>query len=651
MYSDEQLTIDIKKAFDDKELYFKNQKLIFDYSKILEYNTEIINYFNEKPRDFIVYLKSEMELRYGKIFQIDYRGLEEEELISNFRVEHLGKVFKVTGMISNATGVIAMVEKRYWDCFACGGVIVTPGREPKKCTCGKKGGFTLKDTKYQDVQELILEENQDDIGDRSPRKTRVRLLDELCDKEMNGIVRDGNKVEVIGIVEEIPLRKDNKTEEELYQFRLFALQVRSLENEFDETITEEDINKIEEISKDEPLKKLANSLVPGMIGNSKIKKAVVLSLVGGVPRSMYGGKKEKNVIHILLVGDAGMGKSLLIQEAVRRHYKSKYLTGERLSAPGLTLSVEKDEILGAWALKAGYLPKSNKGFVGLDELDKAPKDVQKALHTPMESGIVTIAKASISATLNAECTLLVGANPKNSKFDKNKNLVEQIDMESTLLSRFDLIFPMIDKINRETDFNIAESIWEEMAVEEVLSVDFMKKYFKYVQKFKPKITESAKELINKFYVDVREKSRGAGSGIEGMPIVPRHLKGIRRLSEASAKLRLSNLIEEEDAKIAIDLFKESVFSLGLNEEGIIDLAMMGPGRTATQKKLLEVIMENLRKIMDNAEKGVPIMGVTNEEITKVMEEQGVNSFKTQTALEQLQKEGFLFRNNSLWKIV
>ena len=634
----------IKQLIDKKIIYRQGDKFVFDFESIGQEEPELLEAFLSKPRLVISELKKELKERYDKTFTLKYKNLNEQENISDIRIEHIGKIMKITGLLSNATGVLALVKSTIYNCPQCGTSIRVQGsRIPKRCACGNRRQFNVMETEYQNLQEIVLEENQDEIGDRSPRKTRIRLIDELCDKDMNGIIKDGNKIECIGIVEEVPLKKDVKTNDDIYNFRLFGLQIRSLENDFDGTITEEDIEEMEQISLNNPLEKLSNSLSPSIIGHNKIKKALVLSMVSGVPRVTEAGKRDKHNIHILLVGDAGTSKSSMLQDAVRRHYRSKYVSGERLSEAGLLLSVEKDELLGVWSLKAGYLPKCNNGFAVIDELDKAEKGVQRALHTPMESGIVTIAKASINATLKADVTLVIAANPKGSRFNPTKPLVEQIDMDSTLLSRFDLIFPMRDKINKETDKMIAESIWENLDdKEDLISVELFKKYIKYCQKFKPKPTKEAIDSINQFYLDVREKSR-TGDGVEGMPVIPRHLKGLRRLAEASAKIRLSNQLTEEDTKIAIELFKESLFQLGMDNNGVIDMARIGPGTQLSTKRGCEVVLNLLKKASQNG-------SISQIEALQLCKENGIDGFKASEYLGLLNKEGIILKVDNQWKI-
>jgi replicative DNA helicase Mcm len=254
----------------------------------------------------------------------------------------------------------------------------------------------------------------------------------------------------------------------------------------------------------------------------------------------------------------------------------------------------------------------------------------------MESGIVTIAKAGISAILNADCTIICGANPKNSRFDPGKSLVSQINMEETLLTRFDWIFVMRDNIDGTKDKSIAESIWEdEDLIEELVPLTLFKKYIKYCQKFKPRVSLEARDAINNFYVEIRNKSINS-EGLEGMPIVPRHLKGLRRMAEASAKIRLSKEVLKEDAEIAIEVFKSSLIKLGMEEGGTIDFARLGPGKSVNKKMKMKGLLEIVEKLSKNE----PF--IEEESIMFEASRLGLDLTEVKQLLSDLHKEGELY---------
>jgi replicative DNA helicase Mcm len=592
----EEIILKITEAINEKVIVRKNDYFIIDWNDIVDFSTELADSFLDSPLEVTKLIKGIIKERYEKNRKLNFVNLPVEETISNIRVEHLNKIVRVKGMLASVTDVMPLVKEKKFECISCGSIFTTSGQEPRRCSCGAKNSFKVTKKFYDDVQEIVLEENQDEIGDRSPKRTRIRLMNELCDKSMNSTLQSGNKLEIIGVVQEVPIKIDNLTREELCRFRIFALQVKGLEDNIEDYIDEEDILTIEGISQDNPLEQLSESLAPGIIGNELIKKSLVLGIVGGVPKLDANNLTEKEFINIMLVGDASKGKSVLLKACHDKAPKSNYVTGDsKPSIAGLLGAVEKDELTGAFSLNAGVYPRSNGGLVLLDEADKIDEPVKASLHSVMESGIVTIKKAGIDATLQARCTTFFGANPENSRFDVSKTLVSQIKMQSTLLSRMDLIWVMRDTLDEEEDRKIIEAKFNKTKDTSNINSQLFRKYLRYCQKYKPKVLKEAQDLIGDFYLKIRKQAYNS-SGMTGMPIVPRHLNALIRLSEASAKIRLSSKVEKEDAEIAIKLFEESLYKLGMDpEDKVFDLARISGGKTLSNKKKSELFLEELRE--------------------------------------------------------
>ena len=161
---------------------------------------------------------------------------------------------------------------------------------------------------------------------------------------------------------------------------------------------------------------------------------------------------------VLIVGDPSAGKSQLLKRISVVAPKSRYVSGKGATGAGLTATVVKDEFLRGWALEAGALVLTNKGICCIDELDKMTPEDQSAMHEGLEQQTITISKANIQATLKAETTVLAAANPKFGRFDPYELIAKQIELPSTLLNRFDLIFPMRDIPDRNKDELLASFI-------------------------------------------------------------------------------------------------------------------------------------------------------------------------------------------------
>ena len=221
------------------------REFILDIHKLSLTNEDMYNNLLDQPESFLSKLKKEL-INYFEVFKDIHSSTQEIsslkldnfhdiEQISFLRIKNINKLIRFTGMISKTTKVIALVKSIEWECRSCGAKITFKGvQRPNRCVCGKTGEyFNAFHKEMQDIQEVEVEELQDEIGDRQPRKIRVRLSDELCDKEMTGILQPGNKIDIIGITQ--PLEIPTKTKEELFEYRILAINVKSLEEKFSDT--------------------------------------------------------------------------------------------------------------------------------------------------------------------------------------------------------------------------------------------------------------------------------------------------------------------------------------------------------------------------------------------------------------------------------
>ncbi len=311
-----------------------------------------------------------------------------------------------------------------------------------------------------------------------------------------------------------------------------------------------------------------------------------------------------------------------------------------------TVAAEKDELgEGGWTLKAGALVLASGGMAQVDEFDKIEDEDRSALHEVMETQQISVAKAGIVAKFKTKAAILAAANPKYGRFDQTKSLSEQFDIPPTLLSRFDLIFPIVDILDEEKDSKLAKHILsthmanDEVTAEEkeLLDKDILRKYISYSRRnCFPRLTNSASERIREFYVDLRGKSKEAGS----VAITPRYLEGLVRLAEASAKVNLRNIVEAEDAQVAIDLFNYVMKKIMTDREtGAFDVDVVTTGRTKTDREkmqrsdtILEVIREHLRE-KDTAD---------IEEVIQDSENYGIDDKAARKIINELLRKGEIY---------
>jgi replicative DNA helicase Mcm len=321
--------------------------------------------------------------------------------------------------------------------------------------------------------------------------------------------------------------------------------------------------------------------------------------------------------------------------------KSRYVSGKGASGAGLTAAVVKDEFLRGGALEAGALVLTNKGLCCIDELDKMSNEDRDAMHEALEQQTISISKANIQATLRAETTVLAAANPKFGRFDPYEMIAKQIDLPSTLINRFDLIFPIRDLPNKDRDEKMARFILnmhQTASVGEIeIPTEFMRKYLAYAkQKIHPKLTDSALDEIKEFYVKMR------GSGGEGeikpIPVSARQLEALDRLAEASAKLRLSDKVLKKDAKKAIELLQYCLSNIGVDPRtGKIDIDVISTGIPSSERSRISQIKEIILGLEERVGKKIPI-----EDIMSEGAERGIERAEIEEIIEKLKRSGDLF---------
>lgn len=424
-----------------------------------------------------------------------------------------------------------------------------------------------------------------------------------------------------------------------------AINVEPIEEDFLEIkISPEDQQKIQELANDPRIyEKMVSSLAPTIYGHDKIKEALVLQAVGGVRKKKQKGSVIRGDMHILLIGDPGAGKSQLLKRISQVVPKARYVSGKGASGAGLTATVVKDDFIRGYALEAGALVLTNRGICCIDELDKMNKDDRSAMHEALEQQTVTISKANIQATLRAETTVLAAANPKFGRFDPYEVIAKQIDLPSTLINRFDLIFPIKDLPDEGKDEKMASFILslhkEKTDIVSDISTELLKKYFAYArQRIEPVLTDAAIEELKEYYVKMRSSGSTEESGIKTIPISARQLEALVRLSEASAKVRLADKVSRKDAKRAIDLVHYCLTQIGLDPEtGKFDIDRISSGVTASERGNISVIKEIISEIEAKVGKKIPIEDLLIEASAK-----GLQEDKVIAVIEKLKRSGDLY---------
>ena len=627
--------------------------VFIDFMHLSEFSNKLADEILANPEEAlrIIELAIEESGR-GSNIRVRLQNMSESQdvKVRNIRSKHLNELLVIEGIIRQASDVRPQVVNAKFECPSCGTIISVlqiekKFREPTRCSCGRRGGFRLISKEMVDTQRLIVEEAPDMLtGGEQPKRINVFVKEDLVEPRMEEKTTPGARIKVIGILKEVPVPLSTGGLSTRFELAIEVNNLIPLEETFEELdVSDEDERQILELSQDpQVFEKLAESIAPSVWGYKEIKESLVLQLFGGVQKKKTDGQKTRGDMHILLIGDPGVAKSVMLLFMSNISPKGRYVVGKSASGAGLTASVVRDEYLKGWSLEAGALVLSNKGLVSIDELEKMDPTERSAMHEAMEQQTVTISKANIQASLKAQTSILAAANPKFGRFDPTQGIPHQIDLPPTLINRFDVIFALRDLPNKINDEKVATHILTEhqkSAKEMLIDKNLFRKYVAYAkQRVKPNLTNEAVEKIKQFYVNLRNKPIKGGNGMKSIPISARQLGSLIRMAEASAKLRLSEKVEEKDAELAIRLIKYYLEHTGYDEEtGEIDIDKISGKIRSSQRNKIFKVRDVIFELRETLGEQIPI-----EEIEKRLEGE-MNSGEIDEALDKLVMEGTLYR--------
>ncbi|XP_064357169.1 DNA replication licensing factor MCM7 [Dromaius novaehollandiae] len=502
-------------------------------------------------------------------------------VIRDVKADSIGKLVTVRGIVTRVTEVKPMMVVATYSCDQCGAETYQPIQSPtfmplimcpsRECQTNRSGGrlyLQSRGSKFVKFQELKMQEHTDQV----PVGHLPRSLSVAVHGENTRLAQPGDHVSVTGVF--LPLLKSGfrqmaqglLSETYLEAHRI----VKMNKSEEDEAgageLTEEELRQITE---EDFYDKLASSIAPEIYGHEDVKKALLLLLVGGVDRSPHGMKIRGN-INICLMGDPGVAKSQLLSYIDRLAPRSQYTTGRGSSGVGLTAAVLRDPLTGELALEGGALVLADRGVCCIDEFDKMLEADRTAIHEVMEQQSISIAKAGVLATLNARCAILAAANPAYGRYNPKRSLEHNIQLPAALLSRFDLLWLIQDRPDRDNDLRLAQHITyvhqhsrQPPCSFQQLDMKLMRRYIATCKRKQPAVPEALADYITAAYVEMRKE---AWASQDTTYTSARTLLGVLRLATALARLRLVDVVEKEDVNEAIRLMEMSKDSL-LGDKG------------------------------------------------------------------------------------
>jgi DNA replication licensing factor MCM3 len=490
---------------------------------------------------------------------------------------------------------------------------VTSSAIPSKDSAGNALELELGFCQYKDYQTIVLQEMPEraKVG-QLPRSVELILEHDLVDK-----LKPGDRVQAVGVYRPLPTGSNGQSAG-IFKSAFICNNASIIGKEVGGIqLTKSDVENIQLLKKmPHVLDVLARSFCPSIFGHDYVKKALILQLLGGAEKNLENGTHLRGDINVMLVGDPSTAKSQLLRSVMDIAPLAISTTGRGSSGVGLTAAVTSDPDSRERILEAGAMVLADRGIVCIDEFDKMTENDRVAIHEVMEQQTVTIAKAGIHASLNARCSVLAAANPVYGQYDRTRRAQDNIGLPDSLLSRFDLLFIVLDQMDPTMDRRISEHVvkshqhrrpgtvmepepmhqtsrldledhrhgdnadetpvWTRggkaalttyinginssgaatrIAVSDTLTKEFLRKYIYYAKsRVTPVLSEEAMDAISSQYAEMR-----AQTSSKNLPITARSLETIIRLSSACAKSRLSGSVEKADVEVAMGLLNYVLF--------------------------------------------------------------------------------------------
>ncbi|CAM6102730.1 unnamed protein product [Calypogeia fissa] len=666
---------------DAMNIYESDEEL---YRQMVRYPLEVLAIFDAQIRKLEVPIVEALNQNFENYIQVRIFNLKESVNMRDLNPSDIEKMVSIKGMIIRCSAIIPEIKDVFFKCLACGhypppvqverGLVDEPTLCPRpECAKSKSMALIHNRCRFADKQLVRLQETPDAIPEgETPHTVSLCMYDKLVDA-----AKPGDRVEVTGVFRAMSVRvgPTQRTVKSLYRTYIDCVHmkkqdksrmhaedplVKDKENDyfspfpeanFSATDSEDKVRKLKELSRlPDIYQRLTRSLAPSIWELEDIKKGLLCQLFGGSMKKLSTGAQFRGDINVLLVGDPGTSKSQLLQYVHKLAPRGIYTSGRGSSAVGLTAYVTKDPETKEMVLESGALVLSDRGICCIDEFDKMSDNARSMLHEVMEQQTVSVAKAGIIATLNARTSVLACANPSGSRYNPRLSVIDNIQLPPTLLSRFDLIYLVLDKPDEQNDRRLARHLvalhYEEpeVQIQEGFDLPTLTSYISYArQHYHPKLSDAAAEDLITGYVNMRRKGNFPGSSKKVITATPRQLESIIRISEALARMRFSDTVERPDAAEALRLMDVALQQSATDHAtGTIDMDLITTGVSASERTRRSNLAAAARSMI--AEK---VQAGQSVKVAQLLEEMRKDSTSEvtlhdlRTALGSLATEGYI----------
>lgn len=646
----------------------EQQTLTIDWYDVFQFDPELAEDIRSKPDQILEYLEEALA-NYPLPIDRDFAGASVaiENIsetysfdVDELRSEQTEQLVDVSGQVQKLSEVKPKATSLAFECQRCGTSTTvhqddTRMQEPHECQgCERQGPFRVDydDSEFVDHRLARLQ-----LPPEKAQGASGGSIDVVLEGDRVEAADAGDRVTVTGVLRMIAPDAGDKPTFETY---LDGQSVQVEQTNFDEidvAAYEEEILTIANGECGDPIELMKDSIAPKIQGHDTIKEALALQLFSGNQVQYPTGERDRGDFHALIIGDPGCGKSTLLDAIKEIAPRSTMASGKGATKSGMTAAAVRDDFGDTeWGLEAGALVVADKGIACVDEIDKVDDEVTGSLHRALEAQEVEINKAGINATLPARTSLLAAGNPQYGRFDQHEPIADQIDIDPPLLSRFDLIFVLMDDPEEEHDKEVARTLVEfrrqgtaythsdrdvdTSDIEPAIPHDIFRAYVAYArQNFHPTISEEAEEKLVEWYWTFRSLAQGDDAPI---PVTPRYGEALVRLAEASARARLSETVEREDMARASELITTSMRHVGMDpESNEFDADVVETGVSKSQRERIKTVEGIIQELEDEYSRGAP-----HEVIVDRCQEKGLDREKTEHEIDKLKQKGEVYEHQS-----